>query len=68
MGHINLDVSLQFYDAEAFSTLCSYIAVFETAVLEEYTALMDALRSSSLITTPYFELANIFPAKLTSFV
>jgi hypothetical protein len=62
------NVTLQFYDVEAFTTRCSDIAVFETAVLDEYTNLIDDFRSSSLITAPYFELVDIFPAQITSFV
>lgn len=62
------NVSLRFYDVEAFTTKCSDIAVFETAVLDEYTALIDTIRSSRLITVPYFELVDIFPAQITTFI
>jgi hypothetical protein len=61
-------VKITFYDAEAFTTLCSDIATFETESLDEYAALMDELRDSKLFTVPYFDFVGIFPAKQADFV
>lgn len=61
-------VQLTFYDAEAFSSRCSDLALFTTTALDEYTALIDALRNTKLYTQPYFAVVDIIPAKLTNFV
>ncbi|GLX79013.1 darcynin [Thalassotalea insulae] len=55
-------VSLRLYDAEAFTTKCSDIAVYETEVIQDYYFLIDALRDSKIFTVPYFEIVDIFPA------
>lgn len=55
-------VSVRFYDAEAFSSRCSDIAVFETDNLQEYYFLMDGIRDSKVFTVPYFEFIEIIPA------
>lgn len=55
-------VSLRFYDAEAFSGRCSDIAVWETADLQAWYFLVDALRDSAFFAEPYFELLDIVPA------
>lgn len=55
-------VSVRFYDAEAFTTRCSDIAVFETADLQQYYFLMDGIRDSKVFTVPYFDLLEIIPA------
>lgn len=55
-------VSLRFYDAEAFSGRCSDIAVWETADLQAWHFLVDALRDSAFFAEPYFELLDIVPA------
>ena len=55
-------VSVRFYDAEAFSTRCSDIAMFETENLQEYYFLMDGIRDSKIFTVPYFEFIEIIPA------
>ena len=60
--------SLTFYDAEAFSGRCSDVAVFDTDVLEDYMALIDALRDSKMYTVPYFEVVEIIPAHKADFV
>jgi len=61
-------IDVSFYDAEAFTSKCSDIAVLKTADLEAYTKLMDDLRDSSFFMKPYFELVDIYPTKLTSYV
>lgn len=61
-------VTLRFYDTEAFTTRCSDIAVFKTAVIPDFYALMDKIRDSKLLTVPYFELIDIFPAIEAEFV
>ncbi len=55
-------VSVRFYDAEAFSTRCSDIAVFETDNVQEYYFLMDGIRDSKIFTVPYFQFVEIIPA------
>lgn len=61
-------VEIKFHDVEAFSAKCSDIAVFETASLDEYSSLMDAIRNSKIYTVPYFEVVDIFPARAADFV
>ena len=55
-------VGVRFYDAEAFSTRCSDIAVFETEDIQQYYFLMDGIRDSKIFTVPYFEFVEIIPA------
>ncbi len=55
-------VSVRLYDAEAFTTKCSDIAVYETENIQDYYFLIDALRDSKIFTVPYFEIVDIFPA------
>lgn len=62
------DVRLTFYDVEAFSAQPSDIAVFETDNLDQYIALIDALRNTKMYTAPYFNVMGIFPAKAADFV
>jgi cell wall assembly regulator SMI1 len=54
-------VSIEFYDAEAYTAHCSDVAVLKTETLGDYAALMDDLRKSLLFTEPYFELVDIIP-------
>lgn len=61
-------VTIKFYDVEAFSAKCSDIAVFETEHLEAYLSLMDDIRNSKITTTPYFETVDVFPAKVTNYI
>jgi hypothetical protein len=56
------EVSLRFYDAEAFSGRCSDVAIWETGDLRAWTFLVDALRDSAFFAEPYFELLDIIPA------
>ncbi len=62
------NVSVRFYDAEAFSTRCSDIAVFETENLQEYYFVIDAIRDTKVFTVPYFEFIEIIPAIEGGFV
>ena len=55
-------VTLRFYDAEAFAAPCSDLAVFETTDLQAYYFVMERLRSTPLISAPYFEILSILPA------
>ncbi len=59
---------ITFYDVEAFSARCSNIAMFEAANLNDYAALIDALRNTKLYTVPYFDIVDILPAKKADFV
>ncbi len=61
-------VSVRFYDAEAFSTRCSDIAVFETANLQDYYFVINAIRDTKIFTVPYFEFVEIIPAIEGGFV
>ena len=54
-------VSIEFYDAEAYSMRCSDIALLKTDRLSDYAAMMDDLRKSRLFLEPYFELLEIIP-------
>lgn len=55
-------VGLRFYDAEAFSGRCTDLMVFETADLQAYAFLIDALRDTAFLGRPYFEVLEIIPA------
>ncbi|MFG1497461.1 darcynin family protein [Saccharospirillum sp. HFRX-1] len=55
-------VTLQHFDAEAFSSYCSDISVFETRSLLDFYCVMERLRDSPLFSVPYFELVQILPA------
>ncbi len=55
-------VKLRFYDAEAFSGRCTDLAVFETADLQAYAFLIDALRDTPFFGLPYFEVLDVIPA------
>ncbi|GLQ29968.1 darcynin family protein [Litoribrevibacter albus] len=55
-------VSVRLYDAEAFTTKCSDIAVYETENIQDYYFLIEALRDTEIYTVPYFEIVDIFPA------
>mgnify|MGYP002713034431 CR=1 FL=1 len=62
------DVEIKFYDAEAFSSRCSDVAVMQTENVQAYAKLMDDLRDSPFYTKPYFELVDIIPASLTNYI
>ncbi len=56
------DVTLRFYDAEAFTGRITDVAVFETTNLRAYYFLIDALRDTPFLGLPYFEVVEIIPA------
>src|SRR4051794_29707853 len=56
------EVSLRFYDSEAFSSRATDVAVFETENLRAYYFLIDALRDTPFLGLPYFEVLEIIPA------
>lgn len=56
------EVSLRFYDAEAFTGRVTDVAVFETQNLRAYYFLIDALRDTPFLGLPYFEVMEIIPA------
>ena len=55
-------ISVRYYDAEAFSSSCSDIIVYETEIIRDYYFMMDELRDSPLFTVPYIEVVDIIPA------
>ncbi|MGZ9810270.1 darcynin family protein [Pseudoroseicyclus sp. H15] len=55
-------VTMRFFDAEAFCATCSDVAVFETTDMLAYYFVMERLRNSPLVSTPYFEIVSIIPA------
>lgn len=61
-------VTLRYYDAEAFTTRCSDIAVFEADDLNDYYFLMERLRDSKMCTVPYFDFVDIVPSIEEGFV
>lgn len=48
-------VTLRLFDAEAFTSVCSDVFVFTAFSLPDYCAVMDRIRSSKIMTEPYFE-------------
>ncbi len=47
---------------------CSDIAIFEVADLNDYAALINALRNTKLYTVPYFDIVDFLLAKKADFV
>lgn len=57
------EVSMRYYDAEAFHGRCTDLMVFETADLLAYNDLIEALRDTDLLGgVPYFEVVDVIPA------
>ncbi|GAA0470978.1 MULTISPECIES: darcynin family protein [Tatumella] len=54
-------VSLRMFDAEAFTTRCTDVAMFQAEDMQSFYFSIERLRDSELITTPYFEIADIIP-------
>lgn len=54
-------VTVRLFDAEAFATRCTDVAMFQTKQIEQYYYVMERLRDSVLITHPYFETVDIIP-------
>lgn len=56
-------VSMRYYDAEAFHGRCTDLMVFETSDLIAYNHLVEALRDTDLLgRVPYFQVVDIIPA------
>ncbi|MCE0494786.1 darcynin family protein [Vibrio salinus] len=62
------EVSVRLFDVEAFSSVCSDIAMYETENIQDYYFLIEELRDSKIYTVPYFDIVNIFPAIEDGFV
>ncbi|MEZ3498297.1 darcynin family protein [Pantoea sp. KPR_PJ] len=55
-------VTLRMFDAEAFTTKCTDVAMFQAEDMRAFYFTIERLRDSVLITTPYFEMVDIIPA------
>jgi len=58
---VNTDVTLRMFDAEAFTTRCTDVAMFQAKDMQSCYFTIERLRDSILITEPYFELVEIIP-------
>lgn len=58
---VNTDVTLRMFDAEAFTTRCTDVAMFQAKDMQSFYFTIERLRDSVLITEPYFELVEIIP-------
>ena len=54
-------VTLRMFDAEAFTTKCTDVAMFQTENMQAFYFAIERLRDSELITRPYFEMVEIIP-------
>lgn len=54
-------VTLRMFDAEAFTTKCTDVAMFQAEDMQSFYFTIERLRDSKLITTPYFEIVDIIP-------
>lgn len=52
---------MRYFDAEAFSALCSDVMMVETDDPQQHYFFMERLRDTPLITEPYFEVVQIVP-------
>lgn len=48
------NITLRMFDAEAFTTKCTDVAMFQTEDMKQYYFLIERLRDSILIPHPYF--------------
>jgi hypothetical protein len=55
-------LTLRYFDAEAFSAVCSDVMLITTDDLQQYYDFIETLRDSPMITTPYFRIVQIVPA------
>jgi hypothetical protein len=55
------DVSMRFFDSEAFHSGCTDVVMWETADLLQYQAIVEELRETPFWGT-YFEIVDIVPA------
>lgn len=53
---------LRFFDAEAFSAICSDVLMVEAADIDAQNDFMEAVRDSPVFATPYFDLVAVIPA------
>lgn len=58
---VNNDVTLRMFDAEAFTTRCTDVAMFQAKDIQSFYFAIERLRDSVLITEPYFEMIEIIP-------
>ncbi|WP_241613910.1 darcynin family protein [Rosenbergiella epipactidis] len=58
---VNTDVTLRMFDAEAFTTRCTDVAMFQAKDIQSFYFAIERLRDSVLITEPYFEMIEIIP-------
>jgi len=49
------------FDAGAFTTRCTDVAMFQARDMQSFYFTIERLRDSVLITEPYFERAEIIP-------
>ncbi|YCH32295.1 hypothetical protein M1D48_09885 [Erwinia sp. D4-22] len=54
-------VTLRMFDAEAFTTNCTDVAMFQAEDMQAFYFTIERLRDSELITKPYFEMVEIIP-------
>jgi hypothetical protein len=55
-------LTLRYFDAEAFSAVCSDVMLITTNDLQQYYDFIEMLRDSPMIATPYFRIVQIVPA------
>lgn len=55
-------VTLRHFDAEAFSGMCSDVAVFEAEDALAFHMVMESLRDTPLFAAPHFEVVQVIPA------
>lgn len=55
-------IDVRLFDAEAFATHCTDVAMLQTSDLQAYYFAIERLRDSPLFTVPYFEMVGIIPA------
>ncbi len=55
-------VSLRYFDAEAFSSRCTDVLMWETDDPGQYNFMVDALRDTAMYSVPYFEIVDIIGA------
>lgn len=53
------DVAMRYFDAEAFTSRCSDVLMFECSDIERYHFLIEELRDSVMFAHPYFELTDV---------
>jgi hypothetical protein len=55
-------LTLRYFDAEAFSAVCSDVMLITTDDLQQYYDFIETLRDSPMFAVPYFRLVQIVPA------